>query len=82
MMHASRLETSKPLQAILMMLRDRGQQGATTKEIADGCGVENAATWISALRKNGFRVESDYQGMNENGRKIWRYHLIEMGELF
>lgn len=81
MMHASKLETSKPLQAILTMLRDRGQQGATTKEIADGCGVENAATWISALRHNGYRIECDYQGTFE-GRRRYRYHLIETGELF
>lgn len=81
MMHASKLETSKPLQSILAMLRDRGQQGATTKEIADACSVENAATWISALRKNGFNIACDYQGTFD-GRKRFRYHLIEMGELF
>ncbi len=81
MMHASKLETSKPLQAILSMLRDRGQQGATTKEIADACCVENAATWLSMLRKNGYRIECDYQGVFD-GRKRFRYHLIESGELF
>lgn len=81
MMHASKLETSKPLQAILTMLRDRGQQGATTKEIADSCMVENAATWVSMLRRNGYNIVCDFQGTFE-GRRRYRYHLIESGELF
>ena len=79
--HDSKLERSWQLQAILAMLQDRGQQGATTKEIADSCHVENAATWISNLRRNGMNIHRDYVGLI-NGSKVHRYTLIPPDRLF
>lgn len=76
MMHFAKLENNKPLQAILSPLRERGEKGATTAEIHDYASVENPATWVSALRKNGFAVRCDYLGLSENKRKVYSYRLI------
>lgn len=76
MMHAAKVENSKPLQLILGLLLSRGEHGATTLEIAEYASVQSASTWVSALRKNGHQVKCDYEGLSANHRKVHRYRLI------
>lgn len=75
-MHFAKIENNKPLQDILTLLRERGERGATTAEIHSYASVENPATWVSALRKNGYSVECKYVGLSENKRKVYNYRLV------
>ena len=85
-MHAGRIETSKPLQAVLSLLQSRGPQGATTWEFIEIARVANPATEISALRHNGYSIERKCEGKNNNGRTVNRYFLLDspivQGQLF
>ena len=75
-MNAGKIETCKTLQDIHSFLEFKGTSGATTKEIADAVGCENAATWISALRQNGYVIECKYERLTEDGKKVYRYKLL------
>ena len=37
----------------------------------------NPATYCSELNANGLEVETRYEGISANGRKVYRYVLIE-----
>lgn len=86
-MHAGNVETSKPLQAVLALLKSRGPQGATTWEFVEICHVANPPTEISALRQNGYNIVRKCEGKSEKtGRMINRYTLLDspvvQGQLF
>lgn len=75
-MHVAKLENSKRLQAILSLLRERGEAGATTREISEFSGALNPATEVSALRHNGVGVACEYQGRTDTGAKVYKYWLV------
>lgn len=85
-MHAGKAEKSPSLKACLTLLRARGSQGVTTWEFIEAAHVANPATEISALRHNGYTIKCQYESVNENGRKIYRYTLLDSpvveGQLF
>ena len=73
--HAASLAGSKPLQRVLQFLRMFGKTGITTAILAEYANVQNVATWVSALRHNGFDIECKYEGQSNDGARIYRYWL-------
>lgn len=78
--HYAKIEKSLRLQALRDFLRSRGILGATGAEIWEACKMLNPATYCSELNANGLEVETRYEGMSANGRKVYRYVLIEKGQ--
>lgn len=76
-MHAAKVEKSPRLQRILAFLRQRGERGATTLEIAIECTVVNTATYVSELRQNGFTIERTHERTTPGGAAVHRYRLVE-----
>jgi hypothetical protein len=74
--HAAILADSPRLQKIKALLVERGQRGATTWEIMHLCDCTGVGRDIDELRKNGEQVECEYQGKNQNGRKVYVYRLL------
>lgn len=76
-MHCGNVDTSPTLKCILGLLMSRGLEGATTLEIAQVSGSMAPSTDVSAIRKQGYNIKADPEGKNENGRKVYRYRLIQ-----
>ena len=72
--HHSSLESPR-IQKLLAFLKERGQQGATTMEIAVNCASTRPASDVSELRACGIEVQTDFVGTNANGRKVFKYSL-------
>jgi len=81
--HYAKIDKSLRLQTLRDFLRSRGNQGATGAEIWEACRMLNPATYCSELNANGLEVETRYEGISANRRKVYRYILIEkeQGEL-
>ena len=77
MIHFAKLDNSPRLLRMLEFLRDRGDIGATTREIVNVCEVMNPATQASELRSNGLDIQCSYEGSTDFGARIFRYRLIE-----
>lgn len=75
-MNARSAETSGQLASVLGFLRERGERGATTLEIADHCGTLNVATCASELRHGGHQVLCKRDGTTTGGGKVFRYFLV------
>lgn len=75
-MNAGKVENCPTLQKILDLLRRRGAAGATTLELHEASGAMSPSTEVSAIRHNGYEIECEYEG-KLNGRKVYRYWLIE-----
>ena len=73
MMHRANLKHSKRLQSILLFLRKRGKEGATTHDIAHWTGVCAVSTAISEIRNGGIPVHCEYECTTEQGCKVYRY---------
>jgi hypothetical protein len=71
--HAARLKDSERLQRLDRYLIDGGKNGRTTYEIMANCDCGGVSRDIDELRKNGINVVCRYEGMNTNGRKLFRY---------
>ena len=74
-MHCGKVKNSPPMRRVLALLRKKRQ---TTLEIQIKARVCNPATWISALRHNGFDITCEYMGRDEkSGARVYRYQLIK-----
>jgi hypothetical protein len=76
MMHAARIAESPRLQRVVAFLRERGNRGATSLEIAQECAVVAPSTYISELRANGLTVRSQQERTTDTGARVWRYWLV------
>lgn len=74
-MHFSKLKNSPPMRRILALLKKKRQ---TTLELQIKGRVCNPATWVSALRHNGFNIVCECIGRDEkSGARVYRYQLIK-----
>ncbi|MCK5606533.1 hypothetical protein KAR91_31815 [Candidatus Pacearchaeota archaeon] len=74
-MHVGKLKNSPPMRRVLALLKKKHQ---TTLEIQIKARVCNPATWVSALRHNGFNITCEYMGKDEkSGARVYRYQLIK-----
>ena len=73
--HHSKL-TSPRLQKLLAYLQECSLRGCTTLEIAQACCSTRPSSDCSELRANGVQIETQFEGTNENGRRIYRYTLL------
>jgi hypothetical protein len=73
--HHSKL-TSARLQKLLAYLQECGLRGATTLELCQRCITTRPSSDVSELRANGVQIETQFEGTNENGRRIYRYTLL------
>lgn len=73
-MHFGKVKNSPPMRRVLALLKRKRQ---TTLELQIKAVVCNPATWVSALRKNGFNIVCKYMGKTENGHRVYRYQLIK-----
>lgn len=79
-MHAATLSRSARLQAVLAFLSDRGERGATTRELQDATGSCAVHSDIAELRANGVTVTRTYEGKTLFGRQVNRYRLVAQPE--
>lgn len=77
MIHARNPETSPKLGRILKFLRERGNVGATSRDIMEFCETVAPGTCVSELRKAGHVIRCDYEGRLESGAKVFRYFICE-----
>ena len=76
--HFAKVENSPRLQELLAYLRKCGADGATTMEIAMACRIYGSVSEAtSALRHNGFQIDSIGERVTGGGRKVYRYYLRE-----
>ena len=73
--HYAKVKKSPRLQAVLLLLKQRGEQGATSWEIVTFAHVVNPGGAISELKANGYDIDTIGEGKNEQGRKVFRYIL-------
>ena len=76
MIHAAKVEKSPRLKRVLAFLRERGERGATGREIVHRCDVTGLEA-VRELRANGFMIDAKYERMTEGGAFVWRYKLVE-----
>lgn len=69
--HAARLESSTRLQRALEVIQKAGNM--TGREWCQAADIMNPGGVASELWENGYWVQAVYLGMNENGRKVWKY---------
>jgi predicted metal-dependent TIM-barrel fold hydrolase len=86
-MHSARLENSPRLQRVLSLLRVRGSQGATTREIVEHANVCAVNSVISELRTAGVTIQCRMEARSAGGASIYRYWLAPpivptQGDLF
>lgn len=77
MSHYAKLENSPRLQRMYNFLVQRGAEGATTIEVDRICNIPNPGCAKSELVMNGIMIDCQYEGVNENGRDIYRYKFIK-----
>ena len=70
---------SPRIKKLLAFLESRGDQGATTFEITRACDTPRASSDVSelnaCLRGTVRYVAVEYEGENENKRRVYRYYL-------
>jgi hypothetical protein len=76
MIHARNPETSQKLSRILAFLRERGEKGATSRDIVEFCETVAPGTCVSELRKAGYVVTCAFERTLESGAKVFRYRLL------
>jgi hypothetical protein len=72
-MHFAKLDKSARLRRVLIFLRLRGKQGATTFEIITQARVAAVSPAISELRANGFGIDCHQE--RDGDAKVFRYKL-------
>ena len=73
-MHAANPDSSARLKRVVTFLRARGENGATTWEIAEHCGDLAVHSSISECRARGYDIDCRYVGTT-NGRRTYLYRL-------
>lgn len=74
-MNSARLKTSPRLQRLLLHLQNRGKYGTTTAQAAQATGVMSVSTAISEIRSQGYPIRCQFEGVTQQGSKIFRYFL-------
>lgn len=74
--HKSPLSADR-LQKALRALQAAGERGLTTRQGNELCESTRFASDASELRANGVPVVCEYERETANGRKVWRYRLVE-----
>lgn len=77
-MHAARVDRSRRLGRTLAILRAH-PAGLTTAELQGWTGSVAIHSDCAELRANGYDVECAYQGTTAEGRRVYRYRLVEAG---
>lgn len=75
-MNAANAERSARLGRTLAHLRACAD-GLTTWELIERTGSVAPHSDAAELRANGYNVECKYQGMTSEGRRVYRYRLVE-----
>ena len=75
--HWTKYDNSQAQQKIYAYLKQCGSIGATTRDLNLTCDVQNVATWISMLKKNGKEIVRRYERETDNGSRVHRYFLAE-----
>lgn len=75
-MHYGSIDSCPRLKAILGLLMSRGLEGATTLELHEISGSMAPSTDVSAIRHQGYNIESKYERRTEAGSKVYRYTLL------
>lgn len=78
MIHFAKLEKSPRLRRLLAYLIERGQEGATTREITLNAEIMAVNTAIAELRANGCLINCHFQERTIEGSSVFRYRLISM----
>ncbi len=75
--HAARLDRSPRLQLLLALLIERGQRGATTREIVVALlgKVVAVNSCIDELRENGFFIPCESERETDQGGHVYRYRF-------
>lgn len=69
--HVGNIATSKRLQRALAVIQKAGS--LTGWEWCQQADIMNPGGLASELRQNGHWIQAIYLGMNQNGRKVWKY---------
>lgn len=85
--HAADPAKSKRLQSVLEALRRAGPAGMTTRDLIRATGWCAVNSIAAELREAGYNIPpAECEGIGEDGRRIYRYRLLEgsvqQGELF
>jgi len=76
-MHNANADKSKRLQVLLRILRSNSRYGISTINIQHLTQSMAVATDVSELRQNGYEVRCSYVGKTPNGRRIFKYRIVE-----
>lgn len=72
-MHAGKDSTERLSRALRVLQAHPG--GMTTAELQSWTGSMAPATDVSELRQSGWRIKCKCEGVNGNGRRVYRYTL-------
>jgi hypothetical protein len=72
-MHNADPERSARLARTLRYLSYCAETGCTTAQLQAATASMAPATDVSELRQSGYLIECTNEGMNENGRRVYRY---------
>jgi hypothetical protein len=78
--HAANPAKSRRLGAVLELLRKRGSEGATTREIIEICKVCAVNAIIPELRQCGYVISCKTTVEPITGARIARYKLVEQAQ--
>jgi len=71
--HYAKLDKSPRLQRLLAFLQKGGEH--STRDIIINTGVVAVSSAASELRENGYNVGCRYDGMTEDGNRVYVYWL-------
>ncbi len=74
--HAGAIEKSERLKRLRDFLTEKGEAGATTREIVDALGICAVNSAVAELRANGYRVECEFERVTKAGARIYRYRMV------
>lgn len=70
-------DLSEQQRAIVLLLRERGTRGATSREFVTELEILNYTARMDELRNRfGFGITCEYVGQSERGRAVHRYTLV------
>ena len=72
-MHAANPDRSKRLSRALDYIRSCGAHGCTTAELQGYTGSMAPATDVSELRRSGYLIDCECDGINIKGRRVYTY---------
>lgn len=73
MIHFANAKKSNRLRKVLSYLKDRGNRGATTRDLVEATGQVAINSIAAELRAQGYRISCTFQGRSLEGNSIFRY---------